>query len=106
MLPPGQAATNSMPKANAGCGLKIKIKTKVAAGKTINWLKTPTNAAFGVFKSCLKSFKFKSSAMPNIIKPKQIFSIQRLSVLNFMLISSKKGVFYDDQATKISLGPV
>ena len=36
ILPPGQAATNIIPKAKLGLSCTIKINRKVSAGRTIN----------------------------------------------------------------------
>lgn len=77
-FPPGQAATRIIPKARAGWGLKSMTRSAVNAGNTMNCERVPIKTLLGFLLTCLKSRISIPKAMPNMIKPKQIFSNTRL----------------------------
>jgi len=68
-LPPGQAATRIMPKAMDGWGLRISVRRKVKAGRSMNWATRPIPGAFGEIMIRLKSSSLRSKATPNIMRP-------------------------------------
>ena len=87
-FPPGHAAIISIPRAKLGCGSIINMAIKVAAGKSINWDKTPTKRIFGFLNSRLKSLMEMPKETPNIITPIAIFKIHKPLVSKFILRSS------------------
>ncbi len=74
MLPPGQAATSSMPRPMLGAGRIASTSRKLKAGSSTNWASMPISTALGARPMRLKSAGRRSSATPNITSPMMTLS--------------------------------
>ena len=77
-LPPGQAATSSMPKAMPLLIGKTVTSMTVKRGSITNWANNPVSTAFFWLSNCVKCSTLISSATPNMIMARQIFRAVRL----------------------------
>lgn len=76
MLPPGHAATSSMPMATVGVMKRLNITTsrKVMAGSATNCESMPTMTGLGERISALNCDAFMPSATPNMMNANTKFS--------------------------------
>ena len=82
MLPPGQQATRSMPRATLGPGPSRVIRPKQAAGSTRNCVSRPMAGALGFLTKATKSLTFRSRATPNMMRATMMLSVRRLAASN------------------------
>ena len=89
-LPPGQAATMIIPSAMLGAGSINQTKTNVKAGRSKNWLSTPTKTGLGYWINRLKSAGEISRATPNITKARAKFKSHKAFVSKLMCMVSRR----------------